>query len=330
MKNFLLKITLVFIFVFYFAARPVFAEDIFCDLSSCTPATQPSIYSSELWYPMRNETKQLTIHNVSPAGISPQLIGLTVIPHSSDFEPVELANVMTMRLSDNYGFIHFDGKLIDFYTLNEFPLVYLSPGANATFSFSLTMDNVGDEWQEKTTVFDMILGFTAIQISPTPTPTPTPEPGPTSTPGPGPTSTPGPNPTATPTSSLTAEETNEYYSAEYEGEIIEVPSIKKETKKKDKQVVLGKKIAPEVKGESVCVDPWWWWVVLIVQGIIEFSCHQTISKKRSRKTMLAISLISGLIGAIVLYLYFCTKIYFFISLIISSLFLFFTSRQNKF
>lgn len=322
MKKIFLTLLLLALF---FGFKSVYAADlnIYCNDSGCSPANSSSIFSPDLWFPLKTETKTIFLQNNSPDA---QLIAISVTNGTTGEE--DLSKVMKMKIiDDNFNNLYED-TLENFYLLTEYPLTYLLNGHNTTYSFTVSMNDVDNNWQEKNTAFDMTLGFSYIPIETTPTPTPTPkqENGPTQTPGPNATSTPGPNPTSTPTP-----EAGTFVTYNYEGQNINVPVLGVETDKTPspkKTTKIIKEIKEKILGSNLCLNPWWWWVLFILQLALQVLNKKKASPKIKKRILFA-QIVSGFLFAFIFFKFFCHWIFTLISILITVFFLILTVHKTQ-
>ncbi len=335
-KIFLLLLFAAFFFAFNFISA--FAADFYteCGESGCNPATTTSIFSSDKWFPLRTEARTIQVKNIS---VNPRFIKVSA---NGDATAVfDLAKRLTVQIEDHtgnklYGFSPIK-HLSEFYLDKEYPLTQLLPLSVVTYSFIITMDNVDNDWQNRSTVFDLQLGFTddAPSLTPTQTstPTPTPEsnPGPTNTPGPNATSTPGPNATATPDPNATpTPQEGTYIDYNYGGTIIPVPVLGEQTSVTPTPTETSVEGASSREGKTLgaCMNPWWWWILYLVQIILQILMRK-ISGPQNRKLVLIAAVISAVLFGFIFWKFFCSLWYPIASLIISSLFLYATARKTK-
>lgn len=294
-----------------------------------TPEKTPlfSKASDGFWMPGYFLTRTIYVKNNS-ADI--KLVAIT--PYNFLDNPRVLSNKMEIVVADNFGHTLYGGApqkfLVDFYTLVEYPLSFLLPSHDVTYSFTVSLDGptTGNEYQNKTTGFDLDIGFYSETPNPTPTPTPENPPGPTNTPGPNATSTPGPNATPTPVPGT-------FITYEYGGGYVEVPVLGAETsvtptpKKSLKEAIFG---AGKKKGEALgaCFNPWWWWLLYLLQIIFQIFIR-LISRRENRKLVLFAEGVSGVLCAFIFWKFFCHWIFWVVSTLISLLFFYATHRKTK-
>lgn len=323
-KIFFLLLFAALFFTFNFKAALAADLNIVCDDSGCIPPTNPSIFSSGLWFPLKSETRSIYLRNDSP---TPQLIALSVTNGTTG--TTDLSNVMHMKIVDDHSNTPFDNSFTNFYTLNEFPLtLLLNSGHDVIYSFTASMDNVGNDWQEKETSFDMTLGFSVIPTqTSTPTPTPNPEPTATSTPGPSPTPTPQPADTPTPTPTPVAGTYISYY---YGGEYIQVPVLGAETSSTPTPTIKIVEGAAAKKGKTLgaCMNPWWWWLLYLVQIVFQIIMRR-VGRPQNRRLVLSAQVLSGLLCGFIFWKFFCHWIFWVISALMSLFFLYVTHRKTR-
>lgn len=165
---------------------------------TCTPASSPALFpSSEVWYPGKSLNKTVKIANISGGR---QNIGAQATKFSPTGDLETVLSLSIVRVSK--GNVVWGGDLNQFYNAEEVNLGIFESLGFEEYRFTVAMDqNAGNNFQEKKTKFDLILGFLGgVPPTPTPTLTPTPSPTPptgaTSTPMPGAT-TPGPTASST-------------------------------------------------------------------------------------------------------------------------------------
>lgn len=176
MKRSLLVIALFV--VFGLAGSETYAADfsIDCDNTGCTPGIVTEFFdSTEPWYPLRTMTQKATITNSSE---EPQYVGHGArnVYISPGANIAEVLDVEVVRQTDNS--VMWVGSLQDLYDGNEIGLGTVLSGDTETYIYQITMRNVGNEYQGKSTQFDMDFGYyiptPTLSISPTDTPAPTP------------------------------------------------------------------------------------------------------------------------------------------------------------
>ncbi len=189
---------LVFVFsisLFLFVVPSAHAADfsIECGDTQCVPESiGPFFDSSFLWYPSATQTRSIQIKNTSSSSqyIGHQIGAITTSPGAN------IAQVLTLdvrRQSDMA--IVWTGTVWDLYAGTEKKLDFVAPGISETYRYTITMQNVGNEFQGKSVQISLDFGY----IIPTPTPIPTRTPTPTITPSPTPTPKKGkPTPTLIP------------------------------------------------------------------------------------------------------------------------------------
>jgi hypothetical protein len=326
----LLFAALFFTFNFKSAFAADFATE--CGDSGCNPATTTSIFSTEKWFPLRTETRTIQVKNISSIARF-----IKVSANGDASAAFDLAQKLTVQIKDDaspnnelYGFSPIK-HLSEFYLDKEYPLTKLLPSSVVTYSFIITMDDVDNDWQNRSTVFDLQLGFTdEDEPSPTPTqtptPTPTPEnnPGPTNTPGPDPTNTPGPASTPTPTP------VGNYIIYNYQGTDIYVPVLGEQTSITPTPTKTDVEGATSKKGKTLgaCMNPWWWWLLYIVQIIFQIIMRR-IARPRNRRLVLIAQVLSGLLCGFIFWKFFCHWIFWVISTLISLLFLYATHHRSR-
>lgn len=201
--------------------------EVVCQSTGCSPTSFPAFFlSSEIWYPGKSVTKTVKVTNNST------IVRAVKVRAQNPVTTGEIDKVMFMVINQvgQAGSL-WQGTLNTFYSAGDLFLADVPISIVADFNFIVTMDlSAGNQYQGKSTSFNMIFSFNQSPNFPTLTPTQTPlpsvtptstpeptvsassiptntpvpqpsatsAPGPTSTPGPGPTSTPGPAPTSIP------------------------------------------------------------------------------------------------------------------------------------
>jgi len=163
--------------LFLFLPREILAADLNIDCPStptaCSKTGVDPLFSSAddgYWYPGKSITKTLNLKNsgtetreMAIKGTKTSGVGI-------------LENVMHISIVGGTTVI-WSGSVADFYSQDRIGMGIFIPGANLDYNFTVFMSSgVGDEYQNKETVFDLTLGFWGEPIF-TPTPTPTPTPG---------------------------------------------------------------------------------------------------------------------------------------------------------
>ncbi|PIQ73513.1 hypothetical protein COV58_02095 [Candidatus Roizmanbacteria bacterium CG11_big_fil_rev_8_21_14_0_20_36_8] len=185
------KITslLLFVIIIIIFAGSVNASefDVKCDERKCTPSNAGKFFDKEvLWYPTYSEMNRVTITN---KGDVDQFIGhraFNIAPSSNQVEISEVLDLVIIR--ESVSKVVWKSTLKDFYKTDEAVLGVLGPGKTDSFTYTITMNkDAGNQYQGKSTQFDLMFGFFMPTVTPTPTLTPTPSPISTITPTPGPT-----------------------------------------------------------------------------------------------------------------------------------------------
>jgi hypothetical protein len=141
-----------------FAVNPVYAADvdITCTESGCTPSSVTGFFpSSEIWYPGKSLLKTVKVTNSSGGPIS-----VTVHEQNSTTD-ADFDQVVQFTIGREGGPVLWDNSLYAFY---QSSMVTLNPalaaGTSETYSFTAYMyTTAGNDYQEKSTQFDMVLGF---------------------------------------------------------------------------------------------------------------------------------------------------------------------------
>lgn len=141
-----------------FSSRQVFAADhnFTCTSSGCTPSTVTGFFpSSEVWYPGKTLVKTISVTNQSgePLDVAVNAQNYTGSPG--------LDEVVQLTISRS-GTTVWDGSLYSFYRSSPVELQdTLAHGASQTFTFTAFMyEDAGNQYQNKSTTFDMALNFT--------------------------------------------------------------------------------------------------------------------------------------------------------------------------
>lgn len=145
-----------------------------CSLSSSQPLFSTS--QNNLWYPGKSVSKTLKVINNHPTDTltvtikaqNPQL-------DSSSCQFDQQLNLSIIRTGSNppHSLI-WSGSLNNFYQQTPLSLAVFSPGSFDEFVFTVTLPaSVGNQCQDKTTSFDLLLNFSGETITPTPSPTST-------------------------------------------------------------------------------------------------------------------------------------------------------------
>lgn len=176
------KYILIFSLIFLLAKSAYAADaDISCNENGCNPSTLSSFFPSDTWYPGRTVTKIAKITNTAsvtrPFGVIPQ--------NTASSNDIDTIMRLDIRDAGNNNLLWSD-TLAAFYKVSETILTDISAGSSTEISFNIRMpQTAGDQYQNQTTSFDLILGFIEPTTAPTSTPGPTDTPTPTMTPPPG-------------------------------------------------------------------------------------------------------------------------------------------------
>jgi len=165
-------------FLFYTSCFMLYAPAVFAgDLNVNCPAppatclksgTDPLFTSSidGYWYPGRSLTKTINLKNSSPETREMAIKGEKT---SSESILEEVMNISIIRGVT----VVWSGTAVDFYNQERIGMGVFNPEANFNYDFTVSMSiEADDDYQNKETIFDLILGFWGEPI-PTPTPTPT-------------------------------------------------------------------------------------------------------------------------------------------------------------
>ncbi|MGB9706563.1 MAG: fibronectin type III domain-containing protein [Microgenomates group bacterium] len=172
-----------FLFAFFASASFAFAADLNIDCpappTACSKTGADPLFSSATdgyWYPGRILTKTINFKNSGPETREMAIKGARTSGVSI------LENVMHISIVGGTTVI-WSGSVADFYGQEKIGMGIFAPGADFDYDFTVSMSSGADDnYQNRETVFDLILGFWGEPI-PTPTPTTTPVPTPTSAPG---------------------------------------------------------------------------------------------------------------------------------------------------
>lgn len=175
------KIVVVFLFlaVLLSFVSEVKAADFNLSCNSgagCSPTLSAFFPSSETWYPGKTVTKTVQFTNNSS---TLQKIGTQA---TNTITNGNLDQVIDLVITKSDSTVLYSNSLYSFYGAGETALLDSLPaGVSETFSYTATMYSTsGNEYQDKRTQFDLVLGLIS---SPIPTPTPCTDSSPT-TPGP--------------------------------------------------------------------------------------------------------------------------------------------------
>ena len=158
----------IFILLFSYSSK-VLAQDI---TVSCNGAGNcsvnppgPLFSASQVWYPGESLTKTVRITNNSS---SSQSFGTRATNNNTSGDLDMVTNLSLVRVST--ADLIWSGSLSNFYTLGELDLGIYAPGAFEDYDFIVSMPlTVSNEYQNKETVFDLLLGFLGTEtiVSPT-------------------------------------------------------------------------------------------------------------------------------------------------------------------
>jgi hypothetical protein len=185
-KNIIYKIFLFFLFLIVLFLKPSTVKaqnlEVTCDGSgSCTlSSTDPlfSIPQDSYWYPGKSIAKTLRITNNNPTDTT------TVSTNAKNLQinssPCQLDKQLLLSIVGPapLNSVVWAGSLNAFYQQAPLPLAVFSPSSFGDFIFTVALPiGVGNECQNQTTSFDLLLNFSGETTSPIPTPTPTSTPG---------------------------------------------------------------------------------------------------------------------------------------------------------
>lgn len=172
-RKFILSISVVLALVLFIPQ--VYAADFetSCNDTECTPDTYPNVFDPSFkWYPTASESRTIQITNTSTA---PQFVG-----HRADDLTISgganLSNALDLvvrRQSDNV--VVWSGTLQTLAAGPEFGLSSLPVGQSETYIYTITMQNVGNEYQNTSAQFDLVFGYIVPTMTPTPTNAPIPQ-----------------------------------------------------------------------------------------------------------------------------------------------------------
>ncbi|MCL4390475.1 MAG: fibronectin type III domain-containing protein [Patescibacteria group bacterium] len=142
---------------FLFLPRPTLAADltVSCNDSGCSPATSPSIFPTDFWFPGRSVSRQVAVTNTdsNPLTVSNQAQNTAV---TGSLDTVMLLSI----IRDSDSTVLWSGTLHDFYSAGNVPLGVLAGGHSESFDYVVTMDSsAGNEYQDKETSYDLVLYF---------------------------------------------------------------------------------------------------------------------------------------------------------------------------
>lgn len=152
-------LSFVFVFwVFVFGVSGVVLAadlDVSCSDTDCSPASATSIFPNDDWFPGRTVSRTIKVTNTGSGSLSISTRGQNAISNG------DLDNVMNLtitRLSDSV--VVWGGTLNNFYSTNNIGLTNLGFGQNDNFVYTVSMESgSGNEYQNKKTSFDLVLGF---------------------------------------------------------------------------------------------------------------------------------------------------------------------------
>ncbi|MGB6839092.1 MAG: fibronectin type III domain-containing protein [Microgenomates group bacterium] len=152
-------------------------QTITCDATSgCTGSTGP-LFEETNMAPLDTVTRTVTAQNNYPENrdFAVEIVSATF----SDSTP-SLAQILAVEVIEQESANTVYGpKTLEQWKTDDFVILSNVPtGGDRHYDFTVTMANVGNNYQGKTLVFDLNLGFDAFPPSPSPTPTTTPTPGP--------------------------------------------------------------------------------------------------------------------------------------------------------
>jgi len=161
---FLLTVIISFSF---FTAPNVFALDfsLKCDETKCTPSSVAKFFDQPVqWYPSKTVSNSVTIENKSE---STQYIGHRAVNMQSS-QGADLANALELRIvRKSVNKEVWKSSLTEFYTTSESVLGVLGPNKADSFEYTITMRDVGNEYQGKSTQFGLVFGFFMPTVTPT-------------------------------------------------------------------------------------------------------------------------------------------------------------------
>ncbi len=179
MKKILLSLLFVLSILSVLFLSPGIAKaqdlDITCDGSgTCIPSTSPALFpASEIWYPGKSLSKTVRIRNNSP---SFQNIGTQAI-NTAQTGNLDQVMILSIRQSSTNNIL-WAGSLKNFYLAGEVNLATFSSSSFDDFVYTVSMEQpAGNEYQDKKTSFDLVLGFLGTTTTPAPTPTTAPDAG---------------------------------------------------------------------------------------------------------------------------------------------------------
>lgn len=129
--------------------------DVSCSDSNCSPANATSIFPNDDWFPGRLVSRTIKVTNTGSGALSISTRGQNSTANG-DLDKV--MNLTITRLSDSV--VVWGGTLNNFYSENNIGLTNLGSGQNDNFVYTVSMESgSGNEYQNKKTSFDLVLGF---------------------------------------------------------------------------------------------------------------------------------------------------------------------------
>ncbi len=157
-----------------FLSSTVLATDltVTCDESSCTssPSSGP-VFNESNMLPLDTITRTVKVENTS--GNSLNFATEVVDAAFSDTTP-PLSGILTVTITEQESVsVVYGPETIEQWKTDGFVILSSVPGGGErNYDFTITMANVGNDYQGKTLIFDLNLGFDAFPPSSSPTPTP--------------------------------------------------------------------------------------------------------------------------------------------------------------
>ncbi len=147
------------------AAGPVAAQELtvtcnapgVCD----TDTTDPLFPASDIWYPEKTVTK--TVRIINNTG-EQQLVTATAENTAQTGDLDTALQLQITRVSD--GVMVFDGTVRDFYQLASLNLGAFNNGTQDDFTMTVTLPDVGNEFQGVETSFDLVFSFNTEDVVP--------------------------------------------------------------------------------------------------------------------------------------------------------------------
>lgn len=169
MKKF--KVSLLVIIFFLLLSTIAKATDltIDCSDSGCVKSNDNVLFpSSEIWYPGKSYSKEITVKNSSS---TTRVIALNAYNHNTNGGLSNVLSMTIIKMADSS--VIWTDTLEKFDDAGEITLGNFIPGNAGDFRLMAEMDkNAGNQYQDKKSSFDLELGFLAEETAPTPTPTP--------------------------------------------------------------------------------------------------------------------------------------------------------------